>query len=163
MTKAAEAVLATPSSLTSRRALNSLRVAGQSRRPADPDAEAAWEVEIVRRVAAIEPVPSSWSPGRTEAPDRERNPRPVKRTVRAGEPASEELVDAVRWYEARRPGLGGSSRCRRGDADADRARPEIGSPGSSDPQTRRVLVPRFPYQVVTVSRRLKSSSRHCST
>jgi len=47
----------------------------------------------VRRSPRSRPVPSSWSPGRTEAPDRERNPRPVKRTVRAGEPASEDLVD----------------------------------------------------------------------
>ncbi|MBI3767490.1 MAG: type II toxin-antitoxin system RelE/ParE family toxin [Deltaproteobacteria bacterium] len=73
----------------------------------------------------------------------------MKRTVRTGEPASEELIDAVRWYETRGPGLGGEFF----DAVAEmltliEARPEIGSPSRRDPQTRRVLVPRFPYQVV---------------
>ena len=72
----------------------------------------------------------------------------MKRTVRTGEPASEELIDAVRWYEARRPGLGGEFL----DAVAEmltliEARPEIGSPSRHDPRTRRVLVPSFPYQV----------------
>jgi len=73
----------------------------------------------------------------------------VKRAVRTGEPASKELIDAVRWHEARRPGLGGEFF----DAVAETltlvgARPEIGSASRHDPQTRRVLVPRFPYQVV---------------
>lgn len=73
----------------------------------------------------------------------------MKRTVRTGEPASEELIHAVRWYEARRPGLGGEFF----DAVAEtltlvEARPEMGSLSRHDPQTRRVMVPRFPYQVV---------------
>jgi plasmid stabilization system protein ParE len=73
----------------------------------------------------------------------------VRRTVRTSEPASDELIDAVRWYEARRPGLGGEFF----DAVAEtltliEARPEVGSVSRDDPRTRRVLVPRFPYQVV---------------
>lgn len=72
----------------------------------------------------------------------------MRRTVRTSEPASDELIDAVRWYETRRPGLGGEFF----DAVAEmltliEARPEIGSVSHHDPQTRRVLVPRFPYQV----------------
>jgi len=31
----------------------------------------------------------------------------VKRTVRVDSAASDEFADAMRWYEARRPGLGG--------------------------------------------------------
>ena len=73
----------------------------------------------------------------------------MRRTVRTSEPASDELIDAVRWYEARRPGLGGEFF----DAVAEtltliEARPEVGSVSRDDPRTRRVLVPRFPYQVV---------------
>ena len=73
----------------------------------------------------------------------------MKRTIRTGEPASEELIDAVRWYEARRPGLGGEFF----DAVVDmltliEARPEMGSLSRHDPRTRRVMVPRFPYQIV---------------
>jgi len=73
----------------------------------------------------------------------------VSRAVRTSEPASDELIDAIRWYEARRRGLGGEFF----DAVAEmvtliEARPEVGSGSRHDPQTRRVLVPRFPYQVV---------------
>ncbi len=73
----------------------------------------------------------------------------MKRRVRTSEPASDELIDAIRWYEERRPGLGGDFF----DAVAEtvtliEARPEIGSVSRHDPQTRRMLVPRFPYQVV---------------
>jgi toxin ParE1/3/4 len=73
----------------------------------------------------------------------------VKRTVRTSEPASEELINAVRWYEGQRPGLGGEFF----DAVAEvltviERSPEIGSLSRHAPQTRRVLVPRFPYQVV---------------
>ena len=73
----------------------------------------------------------------------------MTRTVRTSEPASDELVDAVRWYEERRRGLGGEFF----DAVAEtvtliEARPEIGSISRHDPQTRRMRVPRFPYQVV---------------
>lgn len=72
------------------------------------------------------------------------NPR-----LRSSEPASEEFAEAVRWYEMRRVGLGGEF------FDAVVAvlarienRPEIGTVISADGHTRRVLVARFPYQVV---------------
>ena len=73
----------------------------------------------------------------------------MKRSVHTGEPASDELADAVRWYEARRPGLGGEFF----DAvvatlNLIETRPEIGTAVSVDGQTRRALIPRFPYQVV---------------
>ncbi len=70
-------------------------------------------------------------------------------TVRTIAPASTELRQAVRWYEARGAGLGGEffdsvvatiSRIQ--------ARPEIGTAVSPDGRTRRTLVARFPYQVV---------------
>lgn len=71
------------------------------------------------------------------------------RALRTSQPASDELSQAVRWYEARRSGLGGEFF----DAVADalqliEARPEIGSAASADRMTRRLLIPRFPYQVV---------------
>jgi plasmid stabilization system protein ParE len=73
----------------------------------------------------------------------------VNRPVRSSEPASDELAEAVRWYESRRTGLGGEF------FDAVVAtvslietNPEIGTTISPDGQTRRVLVVRFPYQVV---------------
>ncbi len=73
----------------------------------------------------------------------------MRRAVRTSEPASDELIHAVRWYEERRPGLGGEFF----DAVAEtmtliEASPEIGSLSRHDPQTRHMLVPRFPYQVV---------------
>ena len=73
----------------------------------------------------------------------------MRRPVRTSDPASAELIDAVRWYEERRPGLGGEFF----DAVAEtmtliEASPEVGSLSRHDPQTRRMLVPRFPYQVV---------------
>ena len=69
--------------------------------------------------------------------------------IRISEPASDEFTDAVRWYESRRPGLGAELF----DAvvattDLIQHRPEIGIAAYSDPQTRRVLVQRFPYQIV---------------
>lgn len=73
----------------------------------------------------------------------------MKLPVRSSEPASDELTEAVRWYETRRAGLGSEF------FDAVVAtlalietRPEIGKTTSTDSQTRRVLVTRFPYQVV---------------
>lgn len=73
----------------------------------------------------------------------------MNRPVRSSDQASEELAEAVRWYETRRAGLGGEF------FDAVVAaltiiesRPEIGTTISADGQTRRVLVARFPYQVV---------------
>lgn len=73
----------------------------------------------------------------------------MTRTLRTSEPASRELTEAVRWYEARRAGFGAEFF----DAVVEalnlvEARPEIGSPLSGDHQTRRVVVSRFPYQIV---------------
>ncbi len=76
------------------------------------------------------------------------------RPVRTSEPASDEFSEAVRWYDARRSGLGGEFF----DAVAAtlslvESNPEIGTTISTDGQTRRVLVARFPYQVVYRLRR----------
>ena len=73
----------------------------------------------------------------------------MRRGVRIVAPASEELTDAVQWYEAQRVGLGAELY----DAvsatveDIER-RPEIGAIAHDDPQIRRVLLTRFPYQVI---------------
>ena len=73
----------------------------------------------------------------------------MKRTLRTSEPASDELIHAVRWYGERRPGLGGGFfQAVAETVTRIEARPEIGSVIRHDPQTRRMLVPRFPYQVV---------------
>jgi plasmid stabilization system protein ParE len=71
------------------------------------------------------------------------------RPVRLGEPASDELTEAVRWYERRRQGLGAEF------FDAVAATislieqsPEIGAKHSVDGHTRRILVAKFPYQLV---------------
>ena len=73
----------------------------------------------------------------------------MTRRIRTSEPASDEFSEAVRWYEARRSGLGGEFF----DAVAAtlsliESNPEIGTTTSADGQTRRALVARFPYQVV---------------
>jgi hypothetical protein len=73
----------------------------------------------------------------------------VTRPIRTTEPASDEFSEAVRWYEARRSGLGGEFF----DAVAAtlsliETNPEIGTTISTDGQTRRALVTKFPYQVV---------------
>lgn len=73
----------------------------------------------------------------------------MTRRVRTSELASDELTEAVRWYEARRSGLGGEFF----DAITAaisfvEANPEIGAMISADGLTRRALVPRFPYQIV---------------
>jgi plasmid stabilization system protein ParE len=71
------------------------------------------------------------------------------RRIRTSEPASDEFADAVRWYEARRSGLGAEFF----DAVATtvsliETSPEIGTTISTDGHTRRALVARFPYEVV---------------
>jgi plasmid stabilization system protein ParE len=73
----------------------------------------------------------------------------VKRFVRSSEAASNELAEAVGWYETRRAGLGGELF----DAVVTtltliETSPEMGQAISTDGQTRRTLVARFPYQVV---------------
>ena len=68
------------------------------------------------------------------------------RNVRA---AREELAAAVRWFEEQRPGLGAELY---DEVVATTARlqafPESGAPISRDQLTRRLIVSRFPYQVV---------------
>lgn len=63
--------------------------------------------------------------------------------------AREELAAAVRWFEEQRPGLGAEFY---DEVIATSARleafPESRSPISRDGLTRRLFVPRFPYQVV---------------
>ena len=73
----------------------------------------------------------------------------MTRPIRSSEPASDEFSEAVRWYEARRPGLGGEFFDEVGALlTLIEANPEIGMTISADGQTRRALVGRFPYQVV---------------
>ncbi len=71
------------------------------------------------------------------------------RPLRTSQPASEEFGEAVRWYESRRPGLGVEFV----DAVAEtlmrvQTHSEIGMTISADGQTRRAVVPNFPYHVV---------------
>jgi plasmid stabilization system protein ParE len=73
----------------------------------------------------------------------------LTRELRSSRPASEEFAEAVRWYEERRRGLGAEF------FDAVAATmaliaddPEIGTEVDADELTRRVLVSRFPYQIV---------------
>jgi toxin ParE1/3/4 len=73
----------------------------------------------------------------------------VRRELRSNQEASDEFTEAVRWYEKRRTGLGGDFF----DAVAAMMEiitttPEIGTAVGADVRTRRVLVPRFPYQIV---------------
>jgi plasmid stabilization system protein ParE len=65
------------------------------------------------------------------------------------QPASEEFAEAVRWYEARRTGLG----CELYDAvvatvDLIRTHPEIGTFRRGRLPNRELRVTRFPYKVV---------------
>ena len=73
----------------------------------------------------------------------------MTQAIRTSKPASDEFSAAVRWYEARRPGLGAEFF----DAVATalsliESNPEIGTTISTDGQTRRALVATFPYQIV---------------
>lgn len=79
----------------------------------------------------------------------------MKRPIRIGESAAAELAEAVRWYEARRPGLGGDFQDAIGAAfDRIRQQPDTGSPlrGPSTVALRRLLVPRFSFQVIYCAR-----------
>jgi plasmid stabilization system protein ParE len=73
----------------------------------------------------------------------------VSRDVRIGQSASEELAEAVRWYETQRPGLG-SDLLNAVAATIDMVvqQPQIGTAAYPDPRTRRAVVRRFPYQLV---------------
>lgn len=73
----------------------------------------------------------------------------MTRPIRTAAPAAEELEDAVRWYEARRRGLGAEFLAIAGTIlNRIKAQPEAGASAFGDPFLRRVLTPRFPYQVV---------------
>ena len=80
----------------------------------------------------------------------------MRRPIRASEPASDELSEAVHWYEVRRTGLGGEFF----DAVAAtlahiEARPEIGTPISTDGYTAPWL-PDSPTRLCTGSGQPKS-------
>jgi toxin ParE1/3/4 len=65
------------------------------------------------------------------------------------DPASQDLAEAVRWYEQQRSGLGAELLGAVSAAvEQIRAHPESGTPRPSRPGIRQVLVPRFPYSVV---------------
>ncbi|HYR82582.1 MAG TPA: type II toxin-antitoxin system RelE/ParE family toxin [Terriglobia bacterium] len=86
--------------------------------------------------------------GERKASDRARHPGSVTRTLRNLKEAREEFTAAVRWYEEQRPGLGGEFFDAVSHATAlIQAQPEVGTL-SRDRRTRRVLVRRFPYEVV---------------
>ena len=63
--------------------------------------------------------------------------------------AAEELVDAVAWYEGRRPGLGAEFF---GEVDAGMERvmtsPSSAAPWPADARFRRLVLRRFPYVLV---------------
>jgi toxin ParE1/3/4 len=72
----------------------------------------------------------------------------VIRKLRNVKEASAEFAAAVAWYEDQRPGLGGEFFDAVFDATSlIQSQPEIGTP-STDGHTRRLLVNRFPYQVI---------------
>ena len=73
----------------------------------------------------------------------------MTRTLRSSKPASDEFAEAVRWYEEQRLGLGADFYTSVTETTGlIESHPEIGTPASVDHLTRRVLVPRFPYQIV---------------
>jgi len=73
----------------------------------------------------------------------------VSISIRIHSDASTELAEAVRWYESKRPGLGRDLLDEVAGAINRAARnPEAGSSMTADQKTRRLLVSRFPYQLV---------------
>ena len=71
------------------------------------------------------------------------------RPIRSSQPASDEFREAVRWYEARRTGLGGEFfEAVAATLSRIENNPDIGTTISADGQTRRALVAKFPYQIV---------------
>jgi plasmid stabilization system protein ParE len=69
--------------------------------------------------------------------------------LQLSDPATAELIHAIRWYEQQRTGLGDELL----DAitetiDLIRTHPEIGVPRSTRRPSRQVHVNRFPYNVV---------------
>ena len=73
----------------------------------------------------------------------------MTRRVRTADPASAELEAAFRWYELQRPGLGAEFYAAILESVQQiTSHPESGAPAFDDPDVRRVIVKRFPYQVV---------------
>lgn len=69
--------------------------------------------------------------------------------IRTADPASAELEAAVRWYETRRRGLGAEFYAAVVDCvDQIKAHPESGAATFGEAEVRRLLVKRFPYQIV---------------
>ena len=71
--------------------------------------------------------------------------------VRVGGPASDELGEAVRWYEGQSDGLGVAflEAVQRVISRIE-THPEIGARVADQQDTRRVLVTGFPYQLVYI-------------
>jgi putative addiction module component (TIGR02574 family) len=113
MTKAAHAVLAEALRLDAdARAEVAAELLASLDGPADPDAEAAWAVEIDRRVAAIEAGTSRLEPWEEVKRRIERDPRTVTRAVRTSEPASELATGSKDLVSFRRfPGESGGRKC----------------------------------------------------
>lgn len=73
----------------------------------------------------------------------------MNRTIRTVHEASNEFAEAVRWYEEQRQGLGAEFYESVVETTARiQDNPACGPPVSKDERTRRLLVSRFPYQVV---------------
>lgn len=73
----------------------------------------------------------------------------MTRRTRTAKPASEELAEAVRWYEIRRRGLGREFyNAVAASLELIAGHPEIGAAAFGEPDVRRVLVARFPYQII---------------
>jgi plasmid stabilization system protein ParE len=73
----------------------------------------------------------------------------VSRRVRTADSASAELEAAIRWYEIQRPALGAEFYAAVLESVQQiTTLPESGATAFDDPDVRRVLVKRFPYQVV---------------
>ena len=72
-----------------------------------------------------------------------------ERGLRIAEAASEELTEAIGWYETRRLGLGADLyEAVKATIEGIERQPEIGQIHYADRESRRVLVARFPYHVV---------------
>ena len=73
----------------------------------------------------------------------------MKRRIESLQLASTEFEAAIRWYEERRRGLGADFYdAVLGTITLIEGQPEIGTVVRGEESTRRVLVSRFPYQVV---------------
>lgn len=73
----------------------------------------------------------------------------MTRPLRTLQPATDEFTTAVQWYEEQRAGLGAEFFDAVTDATTRvHSEPEVGTPLAADQRTRRMLVDRFPYQVV---------------